>query len=143
MITLVSSNAEIVCPLRGRVAVRVSGEQLLQNVLRFPILVAIEKRLADTQHERGNQLFWPEKSHGAIVLFAIFVEQHQSGCPLNFVPLRKGLRVDWHPHWHEMLFEKIDDLRIWIRNCIHLLAANSKRIKEVPQDIFVLSLGFC
>jgi hypothetical protein len=51
-----------------------------------------------------------------------------------------GLVVKIDTQRDEIFFDKTNYIAFRIRNCIHLLAANSVRVEEIEQDWFVLFL---
>ncbi len=58
--------------------------------------------------------------------------------PLDFKIRSQGLGIEGNPKGNEIPLDEFSYLFIWIRNRIHLLTANSPRIKKVEQNLFLL-----
>lgn len=65
------------------------------------------------------------------MFFAAGIQRDQGGSPLDLKIRGQGLGIKRHAQGNEVLLDEFDHLALWIRNRIHLLAANSIRVVEI------------
>ena len=70
------------------------------------------------------------------MLFAVVIQYDQGGSPFYLEIRGQGLGIKGYAHWDKMFLDEFDHLALWIRNRIHLLAANSIRVKKIEQNEF-------
>ncbi len=95
-------------------------------------------RLSNTQNQRRDQFFRRKKTNRPMMLFAVAVKGHKGWCPLHVKIGRQWLSIEKHTERHNVSIYEFRHLGIGIRNRIHLLTANSARVKEIEQYGLVL-----
>ncbi len=75
------------------------------------------------------------------MLFSLGVKGNQGGSPRYVKVCSDWLGVRWYSERDEVFLDKVNDDGLWIRNCIHLLTADSAGIEEVKQDLFFFRLS--
>jgi hypothetical protein len=76
-----------------------------------------------------------------MMFFAGFIQNHHCGRPGNIEISGFGLGIITDLDRDKMLIYKFDYLRFRVRNCTHLLAADSARVKKIQQDEFFFGHG--
>ena len=76
-----------------------------------------------------------------MVFFAIGIQCDQSGCPLDVKIIGQWLSIMRYLKGNHALLNEFNHGRIWIRNRIHLFAANSIGVMEKKQDLLILPLS--
>jgi len=71
------------------------------------------------------------------MFLAFFIKSDDRWRPLDIEPRGKGLSVIQDLDWNHIPFDEFNHFLIGVRNCTHLLAANSEGVKEIQQDHFV------
>ena len=75
------------------------------------------------------------------MLFSAGIKCNQGGSPGYVKVCSDWLGVKLYAERDEIFLNKVNDDGLWIRNCIHLLTADSVRVEEVKQDLFVFGLS--
>jgi hypothetical protein len=69
------------------------------------------------------------------------IQSNESWCPFDVEFCSESV-IRGNSEGYNILINKIGYVVVRIRNCIHLLATNSTRIKEIQEDSSILGRGF-
>ena len=137
MIALVSGHSLQVDGFRGRVALGIIQEELLQCGEGITELPLVKMAFGHAEHQGRDQLFRCQEANGSVVFFTVSVQGDQGGCPLDIEVRGKGFGIKSNLDGDHVLVDELNDLRIRVRNCTHLLTTNSARVEEIEQDQFI------
>lgn len=94
--------------------------------------------LSDAKLERGNQFFSSQETYGPMTLMALGIKNNERWSPLDLIILGMAFVIVRKSHRNQVGFNELHYRFFRIRNCIHLLTADSTGVVEIQQDLFIL-----
>ena len=127
---LIPGDPEQVNGLRRGIAFGILGQQFFECGNRFSELLAVERGLADTQHEHRDQIFRRKKANRPVVFFPVGIQDDEGRGPLK-VELFRQRRIGSHLEGNKVLSDEFDHFGVGVRNRTQLLAANSMGVEKI------------
>ena len=96
--------------------------------------IIVKMKFAQAQKATGDKIFRVEKSNGSVMFSPVNSKGYQCRCPLDVEIYGPWFCIMGNLQGNKMLLYKGNNNIVRIRNCIHLLTAESDWIVEKQKD---------